>query len=61
MIPLNSSAIAGVEYHSGTLVIYFHASGGYTFYGVPYSVYAGLVSSSSPGTYYNQNIQGHYR
>lgn len=63
MITLNSSAIAGVDYEewSGTLVIYFHGSGGYTFRGVPWSVYSGLVSSSSPGSYYNSYIRGRYR
>lgn len=63
MTYLSSSAIRAVDYHasSGRLTIYFHSSGGYTFYGVPWDVYEGLVLSSSPGSYYNRRIRGRYR
>lgn len=63
MTYISSSAIRAVDYHwsSGRLTIYFHSSGGYTFYRVPVEVYNGLVSSSSPGSYYNSYIRGRYR
>lgn len=62
MTTLSSSAIRAVDYDefTGELTIYFRSSGGYTFYGVPWEIYAGLVSSSSPGTFYNQHIRGRY-
>ena len=62
MVSINSSAIRAVDYDesSGKLTIYFRSSGGYTFYGVPWGVYAGLVSSSSPGSFYNLYIRGRY-
>lgn len=63
MIYLSSSAIRAVDYSSSTgeLIIYFHDSGGYSFYGVPVDVFEGLISSTSPGGYYNQYIRGRYR
>lgn len=63
MIYLNSSAIARVDYDEveGILIIYFRGSGRYAFHGVPWEVYSGLVSSSSPGRYYNRYIRGRYR
>lgn len=62
MTTLSSSAIRAVDYNefTGELTIYFHSSGGYTFYRVPWEIYVGLVSSSSPGTFYNQYIRGRY-
>jgi len=63
MTTLHSSAIRAVDYNefNGDLTIYFHDSGGYTFHGVPWDVYVGLISASSPGSYYNRHIRGRYR
>lgn len=63
MHTLSSSAIRGVDYDESTqkMTIYFRSSGGYTFYGVPWDVYTGLINSGSPGTYYNNHIRGRYR
>lgn len=60
---LNSSAIRGVDYDefTGDMTIYFRSSGGYTFHGVPWDVYSGLINASSPGWYYNFYIRGRYR
>lgn len=62
MITLDSSAIEAVDYNEFTcnLTIYFHDSGGYTFYGVPWDIYLGLISADSPGTFYNRYIRGRY-
>jgi len=60
---MNSSAIADVAYESasGTLHITFRSGGTYTFHGVPHSVYRGLITASSPGSYYHHYIRGRYR
>ncbi len=63
MITINSSAIRAVEYNefTGDLTIYFQSSSGYTFHGVPWDVYVGLISASSAGSYYHRYIKGRYR
>jgi len=61
---LKSSAISRAEYikQTATLQIWFVESGGpYDYYGVPESIYLGLISASSPGTYYNDYIRDRYR
>lgn len=60
---LNSSAISRVEYNAETRVlqIWFVESGGpYDYYGVPQSVYQGLLSASSAGQYFNAYIRDRY-
>ena len=62
MIPLNSSAISAVGWDDYHLFVQFHTSDTiYTFYGVPYSIFAGLVQADSPGTFYHRHIEGRYR
>lgn len=63
MIYLNSSAILGADYDfwSQVLTIQFTSGGVYDFHGVPVAVFHGLISASSPGTYYNHHIRGRYR
>jgi hypothetical protein len=63
MTYLDSSAILAVDYNpwSMDMTIQFTSGGSYTFHGVPESVFQGLITASSPGTYYNQNIRGRYR
>ena len=58
-----SSAIRAVDYDHGSqqMQIWFTSGGPYTFYRVPYSVYADFMSASSMGQYYNQYIRGRYR
>jgi hypothetical protein len=61
---LNSSAISRVEYDAGSrrMTIWFKQGGqGYDFCGVPEHVYQGLISASSAGTYYDQNIRDRYQ
>ena len=61
---LRSSAISRAEHNpnTGTLSLWFMQSGGpYDYYGVPVSVYEGLLSASSAGTYFNQHIRDRYR
>jgi hypothetical protein len=58
---VNSSSIRAVGYDGNHLFVQFHTSATiYTHYGVPYSVFAGLMHSSSMGRYYNRYIRGRY-
>jgi hypothetical protein len=60
LILVNSSAIRAVGYDGYTLTVEFHTGHIYDHPGVPYSVYAGLMRSSSIGAYYNRHIRGRY-
>ncbi len=61
MIALNSSNLAGADYWGGTLVIAFHSGGVYEYYGVPYSIFASLLSAGSHGKFFHAHIRNHYR
>lgn len=62
MPAVNSSAMHRVEYDEGShrLDIWFTASGQYSYYGVPIPLYLGLLSASSKGRYFNDNIRDQY-
>lgn len=59
---LISSAIRSVEYDpiSETLWIEFSSRRTYAYFGVPESVYLGLLKAYSAGEYYNSYIKGRY-
>lgn len=61
--PVSSSNIASIGYDadSNTLEIQFKNGGIYRYYGVPQTVYAGLMAASSHGSYLAQNIKDRYR
>jgi KTSC domain len=62
MMPVNSSSIRAVGYDGSRLFVQFHTSSTiYTHYGVPYSVYEGLIQADSMGAFYNRFIRGRYR
>ena len=62
MIPVNSSSIRAVGFDGYHLFVQFHTSDTiYSQPGVPETVFLELLHSTSPGTYYNQNIRGKYR
>lgn len=62
LFPVNSSSIRAVGYDGYTLSVLFCTSDMvYDHPGVPYSVYAGLMSAASMGAYYNRHIRGRYR
>ncbi len=62
LILVNSSAIRAVGYDGSTLAVQFTTSATvYTHYGVPHSVYAGLMQAQSMGAFYNRHIRGRYR
>jgi hypothetical protein len=59
----SSTAIRRAEYNeqTRTLSIWFTESGGpYDYYGVPASVYQGLLNARSKGTYFNDHIRDQY-
>jgi hypothetical protein len=64
MIYLNSSAILCVDYDSWSKVLSIQFTSGvifYSFFGVPASVYHGLIRAPSAGKYYHIYIRGRYR
>jgi hypothetical protein len=54
--------IRAVGYDGYHLLVRFHSSDTiYTHYGVPSSVYVGLMQSDSMGAFYNRYIRGKYK
>lgn len=60
---VSSSNLRSVGYDIDTqiLEIRFHHGGVYKYYGVPHSVYAGLMAARSKGRYHHRNIKRSYR
>lgn len=60
---VSSSNIAAVGYDADTqtLAVEFRSGGTYEFYDVPEAVYQGLLSASSPGSYFQNEVRGRYR
>ncbi len=58
-MPVSSSNLRAVGYDpdTRTLEVEFLNGGLYSYSGVPASVYAGLMSASSHGSYFNVNIK----
>lgn len=58
----NSSAIKRAEYDPAArrLTLWFPEGKPYDFCNVPQSIWDGLCSARSKGTYYNQHIEGRY-
>lgn len=61
LIPVDSSAIRAVGYDGSTLTVEFHGGRIYDHPNVPYSIFEGLMHSTSKGAYYNQHIRGRYK
>jgi hypothetical protein len=61
MIRVSSRAIRAIGYDGSNLTVEFHSGKVYDHPHVPYSVYAGLMSASSKGAYYNEHIRGKYK
>ena len=60
MTPVSSSNISSIGYENGTLYVSFHSGGLYAYSGVPVSVYQGLMSASSHGSYLARIVKGVY-
>lgn len=61
MQPVASSNLESVGYDNGTLYVRFHDGSLYRYEGVPSSVYAGLMSATSKGSYLHANIAYSYK
>jgi len=63
MIPVNSSAIHAIGYDpiSQGMKITFNQGSTYDFCNVPQHVFDSFISSTSKGSYYNQNIRDRYQ
>src|SRR5271168_5666282 len=57
-----SSLISSVQYDesSWALDVHFHNKNAYSYSTVEPEVYAEMLAAKSKGTFYNQNIKGHY-
>ncbi|PWD83880.1 KTSC domain-containing protein [Ignatzschineria cameli] len=60
---VSSSNLRAVAYdeRTQTLGIIFHGNSEYHYYGVPHSVYVGLMNSVSKGRYHHAAIRNRYR
>lgn len=60
--PVVSSNLSSVGYDSVTriLEIEFNSGGIYQYGNVPETVYSGLISASSKGSYFHDNIKDRY-
>ena len=61
MIPVDSSVIRAVGYDGSTLTVEFHNGRTYAHPHVPYSLFEGLLNTTSPGSLYNRYIRGKYK
>ncbi len=62
VIAVPSSNLAAVDYRwNGTLTVAFHSGGVYEYYGVPHSIYAGLMNAASHGRYFHARIKDRFR
>lgn len=61
-IPISSSNIASVGYDTDNsiLEIEFHSGSVYEYKNVPHSVYSGLMSAQSHGSYFDREIRSVY-
>lgn len=60
MISVSSSDISSIGYESNTLYITFNRGGTYSYSGVPQSVYQGLMSAASKGSYFHEHVRNNY-
>ena len=62
MIQVSSSNINSIGYDKNleVLRIEFHEGNLYEYYNVPNSIYNGLMSATSKGSYFHENIKNKY-
>jgi hypothetical protein len=60
--PVTSSNIRGAHYDrdTSTLTVQFTNGSRYAYSAVPADVYDDLITASSPGTYFADNVKGAY-
>lgn len=57
---VNSSCIKFVEFYDDAIYVTFNDGRKFCYYNTPRSVYQGLITAASKGTYFYQNIEGKY-
>jgi len=61
LIPVNSTAIAGVNFDGYTLYVQFHTSDEiYEHHGCPESLFEDFMNAPSMGEFYNKYIRGRF-
>jgi len=58
---VSSTDLVSVGYENGILEIEFKGNNVYQYFNVPQSVYNGLLSAGSKGTYFHSHIKDIYR
>lgn len=63
MMPVRSSNLRAVDYSplTQTLTIQFHGGRVYEYYGVPQSIFDGLLAAESKGRFHHIHIRYSYR
>jgi len=61
MTSVSSSNISAIGYEGSTLRVRFNNGSLYDYYNVPASVYDGLMSAPSKGSYLASRVKGVYR
>jgi hypothetical protein len=61
--PVSSSNLSSIGYNSSQMLleIQFNDGSVYQYFGVPQSVYSGLMNASSHGKYFHAHIKNSYR
>ena len=57
---VHSSNLAAVGYAARILKVAFRSGSVYVYFGVPWHVYAGLMSAASHGSYFHRHIRMSY-
>lgn len=57
MTPVISSNLAAVGYGGGILMVAFRSGSVYAYWGVPWSLYVGLMHASSHGSFFHRHIR----
>jgi hypothetical protein len=62
-VPLDSSLLASVTYHSSQLLLDLEFCDGaiYRYLTVPAAIYHDLLAAESKGSYFNRQIRNHFR
>lgn len=63
MIPVSSSKLKAVSYEESPMILHieFYKDGTFEYYGVPETVYRGLLEADSLGIYFKRYIKDRYR
>jgi hypothetical protein len=60
MPALKSSFLAWVQFEDGSMLLIFKSGRAYVLHNVSEEHYLGLLTSTSPGAYFNRHLKGRY-